>query len=521
VLDVAEYLEFLAQDERTRVAALFIETIRDPRRFAVAAAKMHAAGKPIVTLKVGQSQKGAAAAVAHTGSLAGSEAVYQDYFERYGVIAVDDLDELVESVALMLSVRQYPQGRGIGVINVSGGEIALTCDVAQRIGLDLPELSQATTDRIQAALPDFGTARNPLDATGTAVFDMAMYRACIEGLASDPSIGLVAVSQDCPLNLGTQQAATYRTMAATAASASTTIDKPLVFYSNVAAGVHPAVAEPLVDAGVPVLQGARASLLAIRRLCDYSARRTVEAAPTECIGPRNPGWTERFQLGGAFTEREAKLFLADHGVPVTREHLATTAEEALAAAESLSYPVVLKVESTEIPHKSDVGGVRVNLQTAEEVAQAYDTILAAVRSHRPEIDIAGVLVQEMVTGGTEVIVGLSRQEPFGMALVVGTGGVLVELVRDSALALTPIDQHRAERLIQETRVGQFLRGYRGARPGDVEALRDLLVRLSDLALAYGDWIEGLDLNPVIVGESGQGVRVVDALLVPRPSGKSD
>jgi acyl-CoA synthetase (NDP forming) len=450
--------------------------------------------------------------------LAGSEAVYSDYFSRCGVIAVDDLDELVESVSLMLSMTRRPHGRGLGVVNVSGGEIALTCDVAQRVGVELPELSPATAARIQSALPDFGTASNPLDATGTAVFDMAMYQACIEGLASDPSIAMVAVSQDCPLNLGSQQATTYRAMAQTAASVATRIDNPLVFYSNVAAGIHPAVAEPLVEAGVPVLQGARASLLAIRRLFDYSAWEASKSPAMADASLRSPHWVERLQSGEPLTEREAKLFLGEHGIPVTREALATTAEDAVAAAEALTYPVVLKVESAAIAHKSDIGGVRVNLHSADEVVQGFASIMASVRAHRPDASVAGVLVQEMVGRSTEVLVGLSRQDPFGMAVVVGTGGVLVELVRDTALALAPIGRERATELIEETKVGQLLRGYRGSAPGDFDGLCHLLVRLSDVAMIYGDLIEELDLNPVIVGAPGQGVRVVDALLVPRRTG---
>jgi acyl-CoA synthetase (NDP forming) len=513
-LDLADYIDFLAEDEHTRVIALFVETIRDPVAFAQAARKANAAGKAIVALKIGRSIRGAAAAAAHTGSLAGVSAVYEDFFRTNGVIPVDDIDELVESVALMSSLTRRPRGRGLAVINVSGGEIALTCDLAQTLGVDLPELSPPAEARVRAALPSYGRVSNPLDATGTAVFDLAMYAGCIEGLASDPAVSMVAVSQDCPTGLGSRQAATYRALATTAAEIAGRIDKPLVFYSNVAGGLHPAVVEPLVEAGVPVLQGARASLLAMRRLfeladaCGAPQAQIVVAPPQEI-------WRKKFAAGEALTEREAKRFLADHDIPVTREKLARNAEEAIAAALEMSFPVVLKIESVDLPHKSDVDGVKLGLITPQAVSNAFAEIMDSVARLAPNARINGVLVQEMIAVGTEAIVGLSRQDPFDMAVVVGAGGVLVELLRDSALALAPIDEARAAKLIDETRLGAMLAGYRGAPAGDARALAALVARVSEIGAQYSEWLEAIDLNPVHVGVAGEGVRVLDALIVPR------
>jgi acetate---CoA ligase (ADP-forming) len=418
----------------------------------------------------------------------------------------------VESVALMLSVTRRPRGRGLGIINVSGGEIALTCDLAQTLGVELPELSAPAGARVKAALPSYGRVSNPLDATGTAVFDMAMYAGCIEGIASDPAVSMVAVSQDCPAGLGGRQAAIYRALATTAAEVAKRIDKPLVFYSNVAGGLHPAVIAPLLEAGVPVLQGARASLLAMRRLFEL----TGGAPPAEIVvAPPQEKWRKKFAADEPLTEREAKLFLADHDIPVTREKLAHSAEEAKAAAIEMSFPVVLKIESVDLPHKSDVGGVKLNLRTPQAVSDAFAQIMDSVARLAPDARINGVLVQEMVAVGTEAIVGLSRQDPFGMAVVVGAGGVLVELLRDSALALAPIDEARAAALIGETRLGAMLAGYRGAQPGDARALAALVAKVSRIGAQYGDWLEAIDLNPVHVGVAGEGVRVLDALIAPR------
>jgi acetate---CoA ligase (ADP-forming) len=517
VVDVDQYLDYLADDEATRVAALFIETIRNPAAFAAAAARMKAAGKAIVALKVGRSEKGAAATAAHTGSLSGANAVYEDFFKSCGVVSVEDIDELVESVVLMQAIKTRPRGSGVAVLNVSGGEIALTCDVAQRVGLDLPDLSAATKIRLSEALPSFGHAANPLDVTGAAVFDMRMYGACIEALAADPAISIVAASQDCPAGLGSRQAETYRQMAITVANLAPSLPKPIVFYSNVAGGIHPRVGEPLVAAGVPLLQGARASLLAIGRLCKNSMASQVAAERAEPCAVKEV-WRRRFATGAPMTERETKLFLAEYGLPVTREECAASAEEAGAIAERLSYPVVLKIESPDLPHKSDVGGVRIDLRSREEVERAYAEITADVARLAPAARINGVLVQEMINGGTEVIVGAARESPFGMAVVVGAGGILVELLRDSALALAPIAAARAEELIASTRVGALLGGYRGFAPGDIPALGRLVSSLSAIAAAYSDVIDAIDLNPISVAQAGKGVRIVDALLVPRAAG---
>ena len=515
VVDMAEYLEFLATDESTRVAALFMEQMRDPARFERAMAAMHRAGKPVIALKVGRSAKGAAASAAHTGSLAGSAEAYADFFRRNGVIAVDDLDEMAESIALMLAVRRLPRGDGLGIISVSGGETAMLCDVADRTGVKLPDPDEAAKARLRAALPGFGTASNPLDTTGNAVYDVSVYEACMEALASDPGISLVAVAQDCSPGLSELGSDNYRRIAQTVAAVASRLDKPVAFFNPTAGGLHPHVIQPFENTDVAVMQGARASLIAIRRMFEYA--RILRCGTPELPAARkaDPTWRARLESGAPFTEREAKQFLASCGIPVTRESLAKTEKEAVAAAASLGYPVVLKIESPDIAHKTEVGGVRVGLGDSAAVAAAYRAILADVKGKAPNASIAGVVVQEMVSGGVEMIAGLSQCAPFGMGIVAGSGGVLVELVKDAALSLVPIDQTRALELIRSTRAHKLLHGFRGAQPADIDAFADLLVKLSSIATAYGDLIEAIDLNPVTVLPAGHGVRVLDALVIPK------
>ena len=519
VLDIPDYLQYLADDSETKAVALFIETLRDPAGFARAMRAMHAAGKPVIALKVGRSAKGAAASAAHTGSLAGNWDAYQAYFRRHGVIAVDDFDELAELVELALKVRVPPQGNGVAVIAVSGGETSLVADLAERAGIDLPELAPETVARLRTVLPAFGSIGNPLDTTDRGVYDAQnVYSGSVRALADDPSVSLVAVVQDCSPGLSARGANNYRRIAQTVADAAREIAKPLVFFNTAAGGLHPHVTEPFAGTNVAVMQGARASLLAVSRLFAH-ARFAPREEPQALAADLD--WRERLATGTPFTERESKAFLAAHGIAVTRETLARDARNAVQAAADIGYPVVLKVESPDLPHKTEVGGVRVGVADAAEVEAAFDEIIATARRHEPAARLEGVLVQEMVSGATELIAGLSRQEPFGMGVVCGAGGVLVELMRDSALDICPIDHAQAHALLASTRASRLLRGYRGRPAGDAEAFAGLLARLSQLGAAYQDLLEAVDLNPVAVLPLGRGAIVLDALVIPRKSTAED
>ena len=513
VLDVADYLEYLADDSATRATALFIETLRDPAAFARAMRMMHDAGKPVVALKVGRSAQGAVASAAHTGSLAGNWDAYQAYFRRHGVIAVDDFDELAESVELALKIRVPPQGDGVAVIAVSGGETSLVADLAERASVRLPPLASGTVARLRTVLPAFGSIGNPLDTTDRGVYDAQnVYSGSIRALADDPSVSLVAVVQDCSPGLSTRGANNYRRIAQTVADAAREIAKPVVFFNTSAGGLHPHVIEPLAGSDVAVMQGARASLLGISRL--FAHAQFKPSAEPQALAPA-PKWHERLASGTPFTERESKALLAAHGFAVTREMLARDVEAAVQIAGEIGYPVVLKIESPDLPHKTEVGGVRVGLADAAAVKAAFAEIMAAVRAAAPTKRLEGVLVQEMVTGGIEFIAGLSRQDPFGMGIVCGAGGVLVELMRDTALSLCPLDNAQAQELLGRTRASLLLQSYRGRPAADADAFAALLVRLSNLGATYADVLEAVDLNPVAVLPRGRGAIVLDALVIPR------
>lgn len=513
VLDIADYLEYLAEDSETKAVAVFVETLRDPAAFARAMRAMHAAGRTVIALKVGRSAKGAAASAAHTGSLAGNWDAYRAYFRRHGVIAVDDFDELAESLELALKLRAPPRGDGVAAIGVSGGETSLVADLADRAGVRLPELAPDTATQLRTVLPAFGNIGNPLDTTDRGVYDSQnVYSGAIRALADDPSVSLIAVAQDCSPGLSTRGANNYRRIAQTVADVSREVDKPVAFFNLTAGGMHPHVVEPFAGTDVALMQGARASLLAIRRLIEHSRFSPTAEPPTLTA---LPAWRERLASGAPFTERESKGFLAAHGIAVTREVLARDVAGAVRTAGEIGYPVVLKIESPDLPHKTEVEGVRVGLDGASAVETAFGEIMAAARRYAPSARLDGVLVQQMVSGGIEMIAGLSRQEPFGMGIVAGAGGILVELVRDTALDLCPLDEAGARALLERTRAGRLLKGFRGRPEADAGACAALLARLSQLGAAYSDLLEAIDLNPVAVLPAGRGAVVLDALVIPR------
>jgi acyl-CoA synthetase (NDP forming) len=517
VTDTPDYLRYFAADPTVRAAALFLETIRDAGDFAGAVAEMRAADKPVIALKVGRSQKAAAASAAHTGGLVGSAVAFDAFFRRIGVVAVRDFDEMIETATLLGEGPTRARGRALGIIAVSGGGAAHVCDIAEEIGLAVPDIGEAATARLREILPPFGTPANPLDATGAAFGDANLYPRALAALAADPAIDLIAAIQDVPPIIEASDAADYLGIAGAVADHHAGGGKPIVFVTNLSLGIHPDVARRLAASGAPALNGTRAGLRAIHNAMRAGDPVRGMKRAAGAIAPSET-WLRRL-AGTPLVEREAKAFLADHGLPTTRERLARNAEEAVAAAVAIGFPVALKVESADIPHKSEIGGVRLGLADAEAVGRAYLEIMETAATRAPGAKIEGVLVQEMVSGGVEVLLGLARYEPFGLALVVGAGGVLVELVRDSAVGLLPLDRVDAEALIDATRLPALLSGYRGAPAADRAALVEAIVTLGLLAMAYGERLEAVDLNPVTVLAAGKGVAILDALVITRSAGK--
>ncbi len=515
VLDSADYIGHLADDPSTSVVIAFIEGIRSPQRFVAAAQAMRKAGKPLLVVKVGRSKSARQAVQAHTGSLAGSDDVVDAVFRQLGVVRLDTLDELLEA-ALLFATAPSPQGDGIGLLSLSGGQIGLIADLAEELGLGFPELSDTAREQLGRILPTYSPISNPLDAWGSGDLENT-YPACVDAIAQEKDIHIVAVSRDTPPLVAPREVDQSLAVARASVQARKRTGKPVVVFSNVCAGFHPDVKRVLDDGGVPYLQGTRETLKAIKAFAQYGEIRRTEVTPDTgtSIGRADlVMWRERLARSrSGLSEVEGRQLVAAFGIPGPKEGVAATAEEAVTLAARLGYPVVLKILSPDIQHKTEIGGVSVGLGDAAAVAEAFQEVSADASRHHPEARLQGILVQEMISGdAVEVILGMLRDPEFGPVVVFGSGGILVELLKDSSIRMPPLNHRQALDMIKETRGSRLLQGFRGSPAADIDALAGALVSLSRLALDLGDLINALDINPLMVLPKGQGVRAVDTLV---------
>jgi acyl-CoA synthetase (NDP forming) len=516
VLDNSDYIAYLIDDPQTHVVIAFIEGFKNPDKFVWAAERARQQGKPLLVVKVGRSDVARRATLAHTGSLAGSDAVYDALFRKHAVIRLDSLDELLEAAELFVK-SPLPEGRGVALLTLSGGQIGLIGDLMQGLDLHLPAFSEEARSALAQVLPAYSTIANPLDAWGAGDFEHT-YPACMHIVAQEPDVHLLAVSRDSSPGIAAPEVRQSLVILEAASAVAAASRKPVVVFANIANGIDPAVKERADALGLALLQGARASLRAIEALVRYAgwARRAPADDPRSPVSDFEIMALRRELVGkpDGLTEQAGKRLLAAYGVPVAREALATSPSEAARLARQFGASVALKIQSPDILHKTEVQGVLLNLQGPSAVRRGYAEILQNVRRYNPAAHIDGVLVQEMVPpGAVEVIVGSSLDPEFGPVIVFGLGGVLVELFQDSSLRLAPVSRAEALEMIMETRGAALLRGYRGRPAADVEALADAICRVSHLAADLRNEIAAVDVNPLMVLPAGEGVVAADALVL--------
>ena len=504
----ADYLNHLVDDPAARVLAAFVEGIKEPANFLAAADRAYAAGKPLIVIKSGRSEEGSAASAAHTGMLAGSYAVQRAIFRQKGIVDCGDLDEWLETIE-MFRVARPPSGHGIGMIGISGGENAVVMDYAAEIGLQFRPLSGSGKAKLAKLLPWYARPENPIDPTGANAGNEEVYIKCIEILAAEPHLDVILVSQDSP-------AAFDVPVAKATVEAARRTNKCIVFFNNFSGPWNPQIVEMLRGAGVPYLQGVRESLSAVKAFADYHARRRehVVDTPPAPRRVRERALQMLADAGPLLTEDASKRLLALYDLPVTQESLAKSKPEAIAAAANLGYPVVAKVVSPDLPHKAAAGGVRLDIRSAAELAAAYEEMMSALARNHPHARVSGVLVQPMVKGGVEIILGVKRDPQFGPVVMFGLGGIFVEAIRQVSFRLAPITERDARAMIAE--VPAFGRLLAKLYPGSgAESLVvPLLMRLSELATDVGHAIEDIDINPVILDAAAGTAVIVDALVVP-------
>ncbi len=533
-LDLAESLHYFAEDDATRVIACFVEQFRHPARFLEAAARCADRRKPIVMLKVGRSEAGQRSARAHTGSLAGADRVIDATLAKYGVARVNSLDELTETVAILHS-RALPRGRGVGALTLSGGANGALLDLAADVGLDFPPFAPESERIIREVLYDYVATTNPLDITGPGIQDGAIHAAALEALGSDPNMQVIlhaaaggngALDAQSPagkLLLDAAERYPEKVWVRLATVAGTFRDQPLNL---------PPLVEPVTHLnGIPFLQGFENGLragAALTRYAEFQGRWLAERAGggASAVGAdgADPARRERARAilraagPAGLTEAEGKGLLALYGIPAPGERLATSADEVVAAARALGFPVALKIVSPQIAHKTEVGGVLLGLADEAAVAAGFATIVANAQRARPDAAIDGVSVQEQVDGGRELLVGMTRDPQFGPAVVVGLGGIYVEILKDSALRIPPLTPADARAMVESLQGYPLLSGARALAPLDVEAVVRVLCAFSQLCLDLGDEVAAIDINPLVVLPVGQGVRALDCLIVRREDG---
>jgi acyl-CoA synthetase (NDP forming) len=522
VLDSADYIGYLAGDPKTKVILAFLEGIRDADKFLRAARAAFAAGKPILALKVGRSDAAQRAVQAHTGSLAGSDAVLDAVFEREGILRFDSLDELVEAAQLFLTC-ELPAKDGIGMLSLSGGQIGLISDLAQNLHLSFPALADTTRQALAEILPPFSSIANPLDAWGNGDLEK-MYPRSVEAVAKDPAVGLIAMSRDTPPGVAPREVEQSMRMAEAAIRARSETGKPVLLFSNYSVGFDPQIETALAEGGVTYLQGTPETLRALQAFEHYAAlkRAPQKAAAIEVRPPAALNeWRLRLARAGkqGLDELEARELLALYGIHGPKERVALSEDAAADCAAEIGFPVVLKIRSRDIQHKTEAGGVRVGVKDGEAVRAAYREIMASARAYNPQARLEGVIVQEMIPAdAVEVILGVKRDASFGPVVVFGSGGVLVELVKDSVLRLPPLAAEDAREMVGRTRGKKLLDGFRGRPAADIDALVETLVNLSRLAVDFAGQIAALEINPLMVLPKGRGVRAVDTLIELDPEG---
>ena len=497
----ADYLHQMVEDDRVKVILLFLETIRKPRLFAEAAAEAARRGKRIIALKVGASDGGRALVQAHTGSLAGEDRLYEAYFKAHGVVRVRDLDEMLETAVLFCVNPALPPSAHVAAVTLSGGEAALLSDIGGELGLDFMALGPETLARLRPAFPDYATIGNPIDAWGLG-FDQQRFQLVVDALLADPALGTIAFSINAPSRR--EEDVPYARAIANACLGVRTEKRVVLISNSVGNGVNRHVRKLLDPAGIAYLSGSRAGLAALRNMAWlHRAQNARPTAPeTASIGSWPGDEPARFRL------------LSQAGVPMVLAEIVSDRGAAVRAAKRIGWPVVLKGVADHLPHKSELGLVRLDLVDEQAVEQAFDALHATLARHARANSPGHVVVQKMAGEGIELIVGIRNDPQFGSFLIVGPGGVLVDLGNQASVRLGPVNEAQAGEMLAETAAAKLIAGVRGQGPWNGAAAAAAIAAFSRFGANCLQTLATLEINPLIVGRDG--VVGVDVLAEPHP-----
>jgi len=521
-LNSLDFIEYFIDDDNTKVILTYIEEVSDGRRFRKLADRALQKGKPIICLKAGASEVGQKAAASHTASMVSSDTSYEALFRQKGIIRVHDVKEMIQVARMAERFTVMPNGMNLGVITTSGGAGILLADEASRIGLGIPELDARTQQHLSEVIPAYGSTVNPVDVTAQVINEAGGFKKVLDVLMDNPDIDAIIVV------ISMIYGEPGRIIAREVVEAHQSARKPVVVTWPAGDRLMSDNFEVLESGNVPWCKSPVEGIDALGKVMSYRAFYNKYGAGTPEIPTRErqtghaeiekffeTGKTPAGEEEKTISEYYAKQILAHYGIPVNRCELASSAKHAVELAEDIGYPVVLKVDSASISHKSDVGGIQLNLGSSASVKKAYDIIMDNLRKRSLDDNINGIMVQEMVHGGTETIVGISYEPKFGPMIMFGLGGVYVEVLKDVAFRFAPLSQQEAQDMIQEIKSYKVLQGVRGEGPRDVYALVNTLVQISHMASEWESVVDQLDINPLVVLPNQQGVKVLDALIIKR------
>lgn len=512
-VDICDFIAYLADDPEVKVIACLFEGVKDGTRFLEAAEVAREQGKPLVVYKVGTSEVARKVAMSHTGTMVGARDAYAAAFERTGVIALGHMDGLLDTANFLARSGAPRVGKGVGVMATSGGAAVSMADKAEQHGVSLPPLADDTSERLRSILPGFGSIANPADLTAEVLKTKETFVGCLEAFADDPSFDALVV----PFVLAGPEATGMRAPMVTEVARRTGMPIVGVWLTEWLSGPGSDVLDS--DSHASLFRSADHCFEAISHWLRWHDRRRkrAERAESHRLSDQSAMKHARAILRDlppnvlSLDELRSKQILADYGIGGLKEKLANSLEEAVQAANALGYPVALKIVSADIAHKTEAGGVELDLPDSAAVRGAFERVMVNVKRHRPEALIEGVVVQQMVTRGVEMVLGARIDPHFGPLVAVGFGGTLVEILRDTVVRLAPVDVVEAGEMLACLKGYSLLQGYRGGPAADIAALAQAVARFSEFVADNADLLDEVDVNPLIV--SGSNCVCVDALIV--------
>jgi acyl-CoA synthetase (NDP forming) len=503
-----DFMEYFIRDPHTDIIAGYLEGAKDAWRLPEIGQQALAAGKPILMWKVGNTEQGQKAAVSHTANLGGAMALYQAAFRQNGIIQVEDIQDVVDYGRAFRSGR-LPGGNRLAIITISGGAGILMTDECIGRGMQLAQLAPETTAKLREFVPSFGSLSNPVDVTAAIFNDLSLINRTLQAIVDDPGVDCIAM-----INASLQGEIAKQIAAEIVVVAGKT-EKPIFMAWSARDVMAPEAYAQLDAARIPHYKSpvrCGRAMAAVSWYAEAKRRRQRQSKEKALVLTSATARKSLAGMSADLTEHDAKRVLAEYGIPVTREEVARSKDRALSIARTLGYPVAMKVQSPDIPHKTEARAVRLGIASDGELGAAYDELFANARAYRKDARIEGVLVQEMVKDGVETILGVTNDPLFGPAVMFGLGGIFAEVLKDVSFRLAPVTPAVAREMVEEVAGFPVLAGARGRPRADVDALVDAITRLSALAIDLKDHISELDVNPLFVFPAGRGVKAADALI---------